>query len=182
MSTKDIWMPVYIGDYLSDTQLLTTEQHGAYLLLIMAYWKNRKPLPDDDKVLRAIARLEQKQWKSCRAVLEPFFTVCDGFWQHKRIESELERASFLQEKASERAQKAATVRWERERQRVENDATSNAPSMPQALPRHMQMQCKSQSQSQLHKIMPLPEEDSSLNILSIVNTNTGEIYEIGGEA
>jgi uncharacterized protein YdaU (DUF1376 family) len=182
MSTKDIWMPVYIGDYLSDTQLLTTEQHGAYLLLIMAYWKNKKPLPDDDKVLRSIARLEQKQWKSCRAVLEPFFTVCDGFWHHKRIEAELERASLLQEKASERAQKAATIRWGRERQKPENDAPSIAPSMPRALPEHMQMQCKSQSQLHSPKTMPVPRKDSSEDILSIVSTNTGEVYEIGGAA
>ena len=40
----------HIGDYLQDTTRLSTEQQGAYLLLIMDYWTNG-PLPDDDAAL-----------------------------------------------------------------------------------------------------------------------------------
>ena len=91
MSKPDTWMPLYIGDYLQDTTRLSTEQHGAYLLLIMDYWTNG-PLPDDDAALAQVTRLQPAAWKKTRPVIARFFSIEDGEWRHKRIDEELESA------------------------------------------------------------------------------------------
>lgn len=89
-------MPLYVGDYLGDTGHLNTTQHGAYLLLMMHYWR-QGGLPDDDKQLSAITKLSLRIWLECRETLQAFFY--DG-WCHKRIDEELAK---MEEKTSRRA-------------------------------------------------------------------------------
>lgn len=86
----DTWMPLVIGDYLKDTTRLTTEQHGAYLLLIMSYWVDGPPINDDEE-LASITGLDRKSWSKNRAKIERFFRIENGHWRHKRIDEELER-------------------------------------------------------------------------------------------
>ena len=81
------WMPLYVGDYLGDTGHLTTAQHGAYLLLMMHYWRKGE-LPDDDRQLSKITKLPLKTWCDYRATLQDFFH--EG-WKHKRIDAELDQ-------------------------------------------------------------------------------------------
>lgn len=110
MSTTKVWMPLYIADYIADTTRLTTEQHGAYLLLIMDYWRNG-PLPDDDAALANITRLPVPAWKKHRATLARMFQVEGGEWRHKRIDAERQEAEENSFKYAERAKKAAAKRW-----------------------------------------------------------------------
>lgn len=124
MADVATWMPFYIGDYLGDTQRLTTEQHGAYILLILDYWRNG-PAPDDDDVLIQITKLERARWKKHRAVLSKLFRIENGEWRHKRIDEELVNARSNADRRSAKAKAAAEARW--------GNAPSNAPSMPQAL-------------------------------------------------
>lgn len=81
------WMPLYVGDYLGDTAHLTTAQHGAYLLLMMHYWR-KGALPDDDRQLAAITGFTIREWRKHRGTLNAFFF--DG-WNHKRIDGELDK-------------------------------------------------------------------------------------------
>lgn len=100
MSRIDTWMPLYISDYVVDTMHLTTLEHGAYLLLIMEYWR-KGPLPDDDKQLAAIAKLDRRTWdKDVGVALRGFFKrdASDGLLHQKRVDEERHKASELSEK------------------------------------------------------------------------------------
>jgi uncharacterized protein YdaU (DUF1376 family) len=148
MSGKpDTWMPLFIGDYLADTKRLSLSEHGAYLLLIMDYWRNGAP-PDDDAVLARVLGVEKRVWCKIRAKIAPLFDIQDGRWTHGRIEQELAGARERSGKAADKAKRAASMRWSRARAgkpHAEADAPGNAPSispgMLRALPEAMHEQC-----------------------------------------
>jgi uncharacterized protein YdaU (DUF1376 family) len=108
MSRSDTWMPLYVADYLGDTGHLMGPEHGAYLLLMMHYWRTG-PLPDDDAILARIARTEAKPWRAMAAMIRGFFRAEAGLLHHKRIDAERAKAADL---ASKRAA-AAGARWQR---------------------------------------------------------------------
>jgi uncharacterized protein YdaU (DUF1376 family) len=116
VSRSDAWMPFFVGDYLSATGRLTTEQHGAYLLILLDYWKNGPP-PDDDAVLAALARMTPGAWKKARAALIGFFDIQDGKLIQKRVEHERTRASEITEERSKAGKAGATKRWHNGKQK-----------------------------------------------------------------
>lgn len=123
----DNFMPFYIGDYLRDTLRLTTPQHGAYLLLLCAYWTGGGPLPDDDEALAAIAKMQMPDWKRTRPVLGklPFFDIRDGAWHQKRADEELCRAGAMYEKRRSAAH--ASHAAQRKRRTSNADTGHSAP-------------------------------------------------------
>jgi uncharacterized protein YdaU (DUF1376 family) len=96
-------MPLYVADYLADTRRLTTLEHGAYILLIMEYWRNGG-LPKDDATLARIVGLTLEEWQCVRITIAMLFSPD---WTHKRIEYELARSK----EKSAKAKAAANNRW-----------------------------------------------------------------------
>lgn len=132
--TASAWMPIYLGDYLGKTARLTTEQHGAYLLLIFDYWRNGPP-PADDAVLAQITRLSRPAWKKIRPIILAFFEERDGKLFHDRVEEELHKAGENQERRTQKAKKGAAARWSKQGDDdAPSNARSNATSIPEAMP------------------------------------------------
>src|SRR5690606_28714882 len=76
------WMPLHIETYLADTGHLTAAEHGAYMLLIMTYWRDGG-LPDDERLIARIAKMSKDDWAESKDILASYFK--DG-WRHSRID------------------------------------------------------------------------------------------------
>ncbi|MES2635826.1 MAG: DUF1376 domain-containing protein [Pseudomonadota bacterium] len=143
----DIWMPLFIGDYLADTTRLTTLEHGAYLLLIMDYWRNGSP-PNNDSILANITRMQIKDWLKIKNVVMAFFKLESQHYSHSRIDKELHDAKISKEKAEEKARKAAEKRWGQEAAKQEQSpSSSNATSIASSNQQAMHDLCPSPSPS-----------------------------------
>ena len=123
MPKKDpvaFWFPFYVADYMGDTLHLTTEQHGAYLLLLLAAWRTDNRLPNCDEQLQQITKLNPQQWKKSGPILRNFFHITDEFWIHDRVREELAIAKVRMEKRSKAAKAANEKRWSDYRERGPN--------------------------------------------------------------
>jgi len=146
----DDFMPLNVRKYLGDTMHLNREQHGAYMLLIMAYWMRGGPLNDSDEELASIVRASRPDWKCLRRVLEPFFIVRDEKWFQKGAEKELARARQFIAAKSENGRKGAQKRWQ-------TDSEGDGKKMAEPSVSH------DDSQSLHDATIPLPEHSSSFH-------------------
>lgn len=90
----DTWMPLYVADYLRDTGHLTAAEHGAYLLLIMQAWTRGGSLPTAVERLRLMCHLDREDWETVRDAVLPFFYIKDDCYRHRRVDRELNGATF----------------------------------------------------------------------------------------
>lgn len=175
MSKKnDTWMPLYIGDYLADTSRLTTEQHGAYLLILMDYWRNGPPL-DDDEELATIAKLSPQQWRKHAPKIRALFRSEDGRLVQKRAEQERERAGLISSKRREAGKQGAAKRWGKDDGKPDGkgiaNAMANGIANGMAYPSSEAWQSDRPSQSQLHNTLPTSSGVGSSNVVGPVDNS-----------
>lgn len=104
------YMQLYVNDYLADTAHLNATQHGAYILLLMNYWQQGKPLNNSRERLAFVARMTADEWEDNREILAEFFWVDGDVWTHARVENDLAKVREKSEKASVSARQAFAKR------------------------------------------------------------------------
>lgn len=151
------YMKLYIADYLGDTQHLSTEQHGAYLLLLMAMWRTGEPLPDDRHKLCRIARIHPPRWARVSPDVLALLVLEDGFWYSRRLVKELKKARQVSAKQSANA-------------RSKSLKNNNAPSaMAEPSPSHGLAKRKPNGSLPESRVRDREEEGVSLKRETLVN-------------
>ncbi len=112
----------HIGDYNRDTSALSMIEHGAYRLLMDAYYATEKPLTADLPALcrmcRAMSKIEKE---SVENVVRKFFATENGILTHKRIEMEIAAYREICEKRSESGKKGGRPKNQMESNSLANE-------------------------------------------------------------
>lgn len=103
-------MPFWTDAYLADTQHLTTEEHGAYLLLLIQAWRSPDcALADNDDMMARQAGVSISKWKAMKPIIMAFWKLDkrQKRWMQKRLKIEREKATVKKAKARD----SAASRW-----------------------------------------------------------------------
>ncbi len=84
------WYKHHLGDYETRTRHLSLGEHGAYRLLMDAYYATEQPLPLDIDIICKIIRVSKRAEKRhVLSVIRAFFEQDLDGYRHKRIDSEI---------------------------------------------------------------------------------------------
>lgn len=151
------WMPLYIADYVADTMHLSTLEHGAYFLLILAYWQRQEPLPADPAKLSMICKLSRRDWDTIAPTIAEFFEVTEATWRHHRIDREIATARTKYERRAAAGRKGGQAKAIAASPAMHEHSSSIAIPLPE--------QCASSDVAGLYQ--PQPHIQSSLRSDSI---------------
>lgn len=94
-------LTIWTDDYLADATHLTTIEHGAYFLLLVAMWRSPgMRLPNDDKMLARYVKLTAGQWARVRPILQPLFHVSSDDWTSPYLTAEANAVRRRRDRAS----------------------------------------------------------------------------------
>lgn len=131
------YIPFYVRDFTADgkVEAMTTEQVGAYTLLLCKAWLETPPcsIPNDDLVLAKWARVKPAAWKKLRPGVMACWTLDEqtGRYFQKRLKAEYDRLQESRDRRSKAGQNGNAKRWQSDRNATQMRSHTR---MPMQLP------------------------------------------------
>jgi uncharacterized protein YdaU (DUF1376 family) len=118
----DVYLPLYVRDFLTSTIGWTAEERGHYLTLLMIQW-DRGALPAEPSDLERLSPGVAECWP----VLACKFPTCeDGTRKNAKLEEHRCRCVEIREKRSQAAKSAASGRWSGDASRIANASQTHS--------------------------------------------------------
>lgn len=124
------FMQLYVSDFVGDTMYLSTEQVGAYLLLLMAMWNADGTLPNDPVKLARAAKVPTDSWAAVWADLVPYFDIDGSKVSHGRLAKELAKfakKSAARSEAGKRGVEAKALKKNNQTQAIASGLLKHSP-------------------------------------------------------
>jgi len=118
----DVYLPLYVRDFLTSTIGWTAEERGHYLTLLMIQW-DRGSLPAEANDLERLSPGVCHCW----SILAGKFPVCeDGTRRNAKLEEHRVRCVEIREKRSQAGRSAASGRWAGDASRIANASQTHS--------------------------------------------------------
>lgn len=127
------FMQLYVSDFIGDTLALTTEQLGAYMLLLMAMWNAGGSLTNDDAKLARICRLSVKKWRGLADDVLAYFEESDGQLTHNRLTKELHKSERKSQSRASAGAKGGSAKALKNKEEVLANATVLQQHLPDTI-------------------------------------------------
>lgn len=123
----------HLGDYAKDTAHLSMIEHGAYRILLDAYYTREVPLPTDRRACYKLARAQSKDERAAvDYVLEEFFFEQGDGFHNERCDAEI-AGYYAKKPAAEEKRENAKERQRKARERrkaIFEELSSHGVHMP----------------------------------------------------
>lgn len=152
------YVQLHLGDWIAGTLDLTPTERGVYMDLLVRYYKEERPLMQDEckRIARGYAPAEQE---AMHYVLQRFFTLENGEYRQSRCDEEIEKAQTV----SNKRKRAAASRWAK---KPEIDAS--------AYPNAEQTQCECNANGMLTNNHKPITNNQVIERVNPVNTTGGD--------
>lgn len=118
MAQKPPYFPFYVKDFCADSKVeaMTTEEVGAYILLLCKAWHEdvAGSLPNDDETLARWSRMTTEKWSKCKdRILMAFSLGSDNRFHQKRMQMEYAKLAKIIKAKSVGGKRGAKAKWDK---------------------------------------------------------------------